>query len=99
MLADMQLLKDELMTDKSNQTLQLIRQPENYSDPKEAIRKAINITQTDVPRRKKQYEINISDLYLPIGQKITLTKLNQLVSFRKFFDGAKTILKDLNYLQ
>ncbi len=98
MLADIQLIKNELMTDKSNETLQLTRQPESIANPKEIIKNAINIAQEEVPKRKKQYEITIADLYLPIGQKITLDRLSSLPSYRKFVENARLALLALNYL-
>ena len=98
MLADINLLKEELMTDKSNETLQLSRQPESIANPKDVIKTAINIAQEEIPKRRKQYEITIADLYLPIGQKIILSKLKVLPSYRKFVDFSRQALVSLRYL-
>lgn len=99
MLADVDLLKVELMTEKSNETLQLSRQPENIANPKDVIKNAINIAQEEIPKRRKQYEITIADLYLPIGQKITLDKLNTLPSYRKFVASARNALSTLHFIR
>ena len=97
MMADIGLLKEELMTEKSNETLQITRQPESIANPKEVIKLAINIAYQEIPRRRKRYEITISDLYLPIGQKINLDRLRVLPSYRKFIESARTTLQSMGY--
>jgi hypothetical protein len=98
MLADLELIKEELMTEKSNETLQLNRHAELIANPKEVIKNAINIAQSEVPKRKKQYEVTIAELYLPMGQKIMLDKLKSLPSYQKFVENARNALRVLNFV-
>lgn len=58
MLADVDLLKDEIMTEKSNQDLGLTRKPENVANPKNIISTALRIAQEDIPKKKTTLSIN-----------------------------------------
>lgn len=95
MLADKELLKNEMETDMSLPDLQLTRQPESYADPKNAIENALTIAQKDFPKRRRK--TTISELYQPIGQKIPIEKLEQLPSYKKFKSAAAEALQRLNY--
>ncbi len=97
MLADCELLKEEIGTDLQNHDLSLHRQPESYADPKQVIMDAITIARSDVTRRRR-HELTISDLYLPMGQKMLLSRLDQLQSFRKFREAIRNSFRKLNYL-
>lgn len=99
MLADISLLKEEIMTDKDNKILGLTRDPESISDPKSIIKNAINIAQEDISKRRKRYELSISDIYLPLGQKISLEKLDVLPSYIKFKYKVRDMLKNMNYIK
>jgi hypothetical protein len=96
MLADKDLLKEEIGTNMSNTDLGINRHPESIANPKKTIENAINIAQADLPKRRDK--TTISDLYQPIGQKITTEKLEALNSFNKFKLSVKNALKKLNYL-
>ena len=100
MLADTELLKRVIYTNKSNQDLQLpnrFRQIELLDNPKQTIENAIRIAFSEFPRRRKR--IDISELYVPISQSIDLTILNNLSSYVKFKENARKALRALNYLQ
>ncbi len=97
MLADKELLKQEIRTTKSDQELGLARRPETIADPKETIKTAIRIAFEDAPRRKRN-RITISDLYQPIGQQVSLEKLASLPSYVKFRDAVREVFVKLNYL-
>ncbi|MEB0262343.1 MULTISPECIES: DUF4276 family protein [unclassified Mucilaginibacter] len=97
MLADKELLKEEIGTDKTDLELGLNRPPESYADPKSAIEAAIRIARQNMVRRRR-HELKISDLYRSIGQKIELHKLEQLPSFLKFKESVRDSYKSLNYL-
>ena len=99
MLADIPLLLEEMTTDKAAHDLGLTRLPENCADPKANIKDALRIAQADTARRRRRFEISISDLYLPLGQKIPLEKLSALPSYQKFRDSAKTALKALAFFR
>jgi hypothetical protein len=99
MLADISLLKEEIMSEKTDYDLGLSRAPELISDPKQTIKDAINIAQQEIAKRRKRYELSISDIYLPIGQKINLSRLETLESYIKFKNGVQSFLKFSGYLK
>ncbi len=96
MLADINLLKEEIGTTLSNTDLGLNRNPETIADPKEVIINALRIAQNDIPKRRKR--ITISDIYQPVGQSISLLELERLASFQKFRNAVKNAFIKLNYL-
>lgn len=99
MLADFDLLKDEIGTRMSNRELELpvrINQIESLSNPKEKIINALRIAQASKPRRRRK--IKISELYTPLSQKLSIKELRELPSFRAFEENAREALKRLNYL-
>lgn len=98
MLADKELLKQEIRTTKSDHELGISRRPETIANPKEAIKTAIRIAFEDSTRRKRNRSLDISELYLPIGQKISLEKLALLPSYVKFRDAVREAFVKLNYL-
>ncbi|MBX7221409.1 MAG: DUF4276 family protein [Blastocatellia bacterium] len=98
LLADTQLLKREINgTHKSDSELGIHRPPQSYPDPKETIREAIRRVAVELPKKRRN-DIQIADLYQPIGEKITLDKLSQVPSFQKFMIAARTALHKLGYL-
>lgn len=97
MLADKELLKDEIGTTKTDAELGLQRAPESYADPKSAIVNAIMIARQEVPKRKRK-DLKIAELYQPIGQKIELRKLENLLSYQKFKEQVRQVYRSLNYL-
>lgn len=96
MLADKDLLKDEIGTDMSNADLGINRTPESIADPKKYIESALNIAQAHLPKRREK--IHIEDLYQPIGQKVAIGKLEVLPSFNKFKLSVEEALRKLNFL-
>lgn len=96
MLADKELLKREIGTVLSDSELGINRHPESLADPKEVINAAIRIAQAGVAKRRRR--LAISELYLPIGQKISMHKLEQLDSFRRFKDEIRDTYKALGYM-
>lgn len=96
MLADKELLKDEIGTELSNIDLGMNKTPELIANPKEIIENVLNIAQAHLPKRRKK--IFIEDLYQPIGQKISMKRLETLDSFNKFKLSVQNALKKLNYL-
>lgn len=97
MLADKQLLKDEIGTTKSDNDLGINRDPENIADPKHTIEEAIRIATEDLPKRRRS-RLNISELYLSLGQSISLEALSRLNSYKKFQDAVRNTYRTLGYM-
>jgi hypothetical protein len=97
MLADKELLKKEIGTNKDDAELDIYKNPEQYADPKETIQNAIRIANHERGKRHRN-ELSISDLYLPIGQSISIDTLKQIPSYNKFQDNIRIALKKLKYL-
>ena len=90
MLADKELFKSEINAENiDNEILNLTKKAENFSDPKDIIIKAIAVAQKDCTRRHRN--LTISELYIPLGQKIPLDKLKLLTSYQKFYSEIKSI--------
>ncbi|MDI9878424.1 DUF4276 family protein [Flectobacillus longus] len=98
MLADKELLKSEIGTQKTNVDLGIHSAPESIADPKGTINNAIRIAQSDLTRRKRNRGLDISELYQIIGQKIDLSKLENLDSFRQFKENLKSAFRELGFL-
>jgi hypothetical protein len=99
MLADIDLLKIKMGSTLTNEELGLPAHSnliESLRNPKRVISEALRIGQETHPRRRKK--LNISNLYSPISQELTLARLNQLPSFRTFVENARIAMAKLNYL-
>jgi hypothetical protein len=97
-LADKELLKNEMGTTSSNHDLGLDRDPESYADPKAAIVEAIRRAFEHRSRRHRQ-QVSLRELYLPLGQKIELDRLAILPSYQKFRAEVQHAFRQLNYLR
>ena len=97
MLADKELLKSEIGTELPNFDLGIHPMPESIAKPKEAIENAIRIVQSDLTRRKRKRGLDISELYQIIGQKLELSQLENLESYRKFKDSLKSAFRELGF--
>lgn len=97
MLSDKELLKDEIGTTKSDRYLGIGGGPETFSNPKQVIESAIRIARQDLTRRRR-HDLTISELYSPIGQKVPLSRLEELPSYQKFKDLVRDAFRKLNYL-
>lgn len=96
MLADKQLLKDEIGTAKSDSELGINRNPETFANPKEIIQNAIRIAMQDYPRRRSR--LRISDLYSIIGDKLSTEVLSKLESYRNFQTAVRNAYRVFNYI-
>jgi hypothetical protein len=70
MLADLDLLVDEIGTKKTKEELQLpikVKQVEDLVDPKKTIANAIDIAFADQPARRRR-GVTISEIYSPLSQ-------------------------------
>jgi len=97
MLSDKDLLKEEIGTSKSNLELGIHKLPETYAAPKQAIEAAIRIARQDLTRRRRR-KLTIGELYLPIGQRVSLNKLEKLSSYQKFKEAVRSAFQKLGYL-
>jgi len=97
MLADTELLRRQIGTDKSDHVLGLDRNPEIIARPKELIQDAIRIARSYMPRRRRR-DLDISELYQPIGQEIDLNHLEHLSAYRKFKGKMRDAFRTLNLL-
>jgi hypothetical protein len=94
MLADKDLLKEEIGTNKTDNELKINRYPETIANPKEVIEKAIQIARKNLTRKRRK-DLTIADLYSAIGQKIDLEKLESLPSYQDFKENVKTAFINL----
>lgn len=97
MLADKEVFKKEIGINSNENFSDLHKIPESVARPKEYIENIIrkNVEATQI---KKQYQIKISDLYTPLGQKIDLKYLRKLTSYLKFEEQVRGAYRKLNYL-
>jgi Domain of unknown function (DUF4276) len=95
MLADLELLKSEIGTKLTNDALGLTRQPEQIARPKDVLNEAIRIASS---ARFSNYDISLSELYLPLGQSISLQSLRRLPSFVSFESFLRDAFRELHYL-
>jgi hypothetical protein len=96
MLADKDLLKEEMGTVMNDHELGLTKHPESIANPKQIIEAALVMAQENLPNRRRK--LTIAELYQPIGQKISTEKLETLSSYKKFKVAVENALKKLNYL-
>lgn len=98
MLADKDLLKNEIGTTKTDNELGINRSPETITDPKAVIEEAIRIARQEITRRRRK-ELRISDLYLPVGQKVSIDKLKELPSYRRFQEDIRQAYRELHLMK
>lgn len=96
MLADTDLLKNEIGTTKTKAELGISKKPESFSDPKKTIQNAILEGRKNQTKRRRK-TLSISELYQPIGQKIDLEKLEKLESYIRFKNAVKDSMRNLGY--
>lgn len=97
MLADFNLFKDEIKTDKSKSQLNLSGNPETFTDPKKKIIDALYIVNSELPKKRRN-DLKIGDLYQIIGQKLDIQQLLKLKSYEVFYKKTFEILKKINLI-
>lgn len=97
-LADKQLLKRQIGTTLSDTELNLNKDPESISNPKQAIENAIRIARQNIVKRRRR-NLGIGELYAPLGQLINIDQLMDLKSYRQFWDNVINSLKQLNLMR
>lgn len=97
MLADKELFKKIVGTDKTDKELNISGHPETFTDPKSRIEKAITIARSEFPKKKRD-QVTIADLYSPIGQGLQIENLRRLESFQAFRNNIMFFLNELNLI-
>lgn len=98
MLADKQLFKTEIGTTLTDEELGINKVPEKFSDPKSVIEKAIRISRQNLAKRRRN-DLTISDIYMPIGKKVSLKKLENIPSYRYFQEQVRTAYRKLHLIK
>ena len=97
MIADKELLKNEIGINRSDSELGIHLNPERLNDPKSIISEIIRLSKEGNTKRKRDEGSHISGLYQIIGQKIDLKELEKLSSYIKFKQSLIDKLKELNF--
>lgn len=97
MIADKQLLKDEIGIEKTDAELEIHLNPESITNPKSVIENIIRLSKEDLTKRRRNNGLNISDLYQIIGQKVEIAELEKLTSYLKFKNSLIDKLRELNF--
>jgi hypothetical protein len=97
MLADKELLKNEIGIEGSDFDLGLHRNPEEIANPKAVIENIIRISKENQVKRKRNKGLTVSDLYQIMGQKIEISELEKLPSYLKFKNSLIEKLRELNF--
>jgi len=96
MLADKALFKSQLGTSLSDAELKISRDVEQMADPKKVAQDAIKIAFSHKTKKRRR-ELNISELYQPIGSRIDLSKLEPLTSYQDFKQNIRNVFEELGY--
>ena len=97
MLADKELLKKEIGTEKTDIELTIHRSPEKIANPKEVIEEAIRVAREGMVKRRRA-QLTLADIYSPIGQKIGIEKLDNLNSYQDFKENIRSAFRRLKLL-
>ena len=98
MLADRQLLRTEIGTDMSDTELRINHPPESFANPKQVISDAIVTARAGLTKRRRK-ELSISDLYLPIGEQLSLDQLKNLSSYANFRNNLENSFRQMNLME
>ncbi len=98
MLADHQLLREEIGTHLSNRNLRIPEkaiQVESIAKPKERLQEIVQRAYAERQRRHRRARLN--KLYEPLGIRISLERLRHLPSYKQFVADLTTTLENLNF--
>lgn len=95
MMADGDLLRQQLGTSLSMADLKLNKPPESFADPKEAINTAIGIVKQQT-RKRFRGELSIVNLYESMGHLTDIDKLLEIPSFQSFINSLHQALAELH---
>lgn len=98
MLADKDLFKELIDAPGMRDVdLGIEKLPEAYADPKATIEEAIRRASAGKPKRKRD-QIQISDLYELLGNRIGLDKLRAIPSFQHFENEVLRVFTEMNLM-
>ena len=98
--ADHDLLRKVIRTSIRAQDLGLInrvRQVESDPDPKQTLKQIMQRAYTE--RSHHHREVDLSPLYAPLGQRISLDRLSNVPSYQQFVDDLTATLRTLNLIK
>lgn len=99
MLADKCLLKKLInASDKSDEDLGIEKSPEEYSNPKTVIQNAIRISMLDQPKKRRD-QIELSDLYEILGNRLDLSALRRIPSFSVFENSVRMAFRTMGLME
>lgn len=99
LLADYRALLEEIGTDMRARDLGIPERPrqvEGISRPKERLKQAVRIANDERSRRHRSTDISF--LYEPMGNNISLEKLGNVPSYQKFEEDLTKTLIDINII-
>jgi hypothetical protein len=97
MLANKDILKKFLNTNKTDAQLNIDGHPETISRPKERIEEAIRIAKAHLPKKIRN-NLAISDLYSIMGDTLETRDFGYLRSYQTFSDKLRDLLVNLGYI-
>jgi hypothetical protein len=98
--ADHDLLREVIGTSIRAQDLGLVnrvRLVESDPDPKQTLKQIIHRAYTERSRRHR--EVDLSSLYAPLGRRISLDRLSNVPSYKRFVDDLTATLRTLNLIK
>ena len=97
MLANKELIKKHIGTNKTDAQLNIDGHPESMRSPKEKIEEAIRIGRQDLPRKIRD-KVTINDLYSILGESLDVRDIENFTSYKDFVNNVKTMFRNLNLL-
>ena len=98
-LADYEMLREELRTQLSTQDLDIPEKAklvEAVAKPKQRLEEAVSKANRQLRSRQR---IEMRSLYEPLGKKVRLERLNQLKAYQQFVQDLTTTLKKLSMIE
>lgn len=97
MLANKDLIKRQIGTNKSDEDLGINGHPESFNKPKEKIEEAIRIGRQDLSSKIRS-KISILDLYSIIGQSLSIQDLEKFRSYVEFQNNIRIAMREMNLI-
>jgi hypothetical protein len=97
MLANKELLRKYIGTNKTDFQIGIDGHPESLSRPKEKIEEAIKIGRRDLPKKRRN-EMTLEDLYSILGESIAIEDLKKYRSFQDFEMNIRNALRKMHLI-
>ncbi len=98
--ADHDLLREVIGTSIRARDLGLVnrvRQVESDPDPKQTLKQIMHRAYAERSRRHR--EVDLSSLYAPLGRRISLDRLSNVPSYKRFVDDLTATLRTFNLIK